>query len=62
MTDKEINDVRVSVCNSLNAQAGRFRYSDPWLSNLLLKSQNTINKLLDEIKRLKARLKDENKN
>lgn len=62
MSDKEINDIRVSVCNSLNAQAGRLRYSDPWLSNLLLKTQGTINKLLDEIKRLNTRLKDENKN
>lgn len=52
MSNEEINDIRVSVCNSLNAQAGRFKYSDPWLSDLLLRSQESINKLLDEIERL----------
>lgn len=53
MSNEEINDILVSICNSLNAQAGRFKYSDPWLSSLLLRTQETINKLLDEIERLK---------
>ena len=59
MSDKEINDIRVRICNSLNAQAGRFKYSDPWLSSFLLEIQETINILLDEIESLNNRvLKD----
>lgn len=52
MSDKEINDIRVRICNSLNAQAGRFKYSDPFLRSFLLETQEMINKLLDEIERL----------
>ena len=52
MSNKEINDIRVRICNSLNAQAGRFKYSDPWLSSFLLETQETMSKLLDEIERL----------
>lgn len=35
------------LCNSLNAQAGRFLYSDPALSNYLLRAQAAINKLCE---------------
>lgn len=49
MTRQERYEIEVGVCNSLNAQAGRFRYSDPWLSDLLLRAQETINKLLEEL-------------
>lgn len=52
MSDKEINDIRVRICNSLNAQAGRFKYSDPHLSSFLLETQETISELLDEIEKL----------
>lgn len=54
MSDKEINDIRVRICNSLNAQAGRFNYSDPFLSSFLLETQETVSKLLDEIERLNS--------
>lgn len=52
MSVKELNDIRVRICNSLNAQVGRFKYSDPWLSSFLLETQETVSKLLDEIERL----------
>lgn len=52
MNDMEICDIRARICNSLNAQAGRFKYSDPFLSSFLLETQETISKLLDEIERL----------
>ena len=48
VTRQERYEIEVGICNSLNAQAGRFRYSDPWLSDLLLRAQETINKLLEE--------------
>ena len=49
VTRQERYEIEVGVCNSLNAQAGRFRYSDPWLSDLLLRAQETINKLLEKL-------------
>lgn len=52
MTSKELQDIRVRICNSLNAQVGRFTYSDPHLSSFLLETQETVSKLLDEIERL----------
>ena len=52
MSNEEINNIRVRICNSLNAQAGRFKYSDPFLSSFLLETQETVSKLLDEIERL----------
>lgn len=33
------------LCNSLNAQAGRFSYSDPALRNYLLRAQAAISRL-----------------
>ena len=35
------------LCNSLNAQAGRFFYSDPDLRNYLLRAQAAINSLCE---------------
>lgn len=35
------------LCNSLNAQAGRFLYSDPDLCNYLLRAQAAINSLCE---------------
>ncbi len=35
------------LCNSLNAQAGRFKYSDPALRNYLLRAQAAINSLCE---------------
>ena len=49
MTRQERYEIEVGVCNSLNAQAGRFRYSDPWLSDFLLRTQGIIEKLLKEL-------------
>lgn len=61
MSSKEEYEIQVGICNSLNAISGRFKYSDPWLSDFLLRTQQCINDLIDEIKSLE-RLKDENKN
>ena len=35
------------LCNSLNAQAGRFLYSDPTLRNYLLRAQAAISSLCE---------------
>ena len=50
MSNEEEHEIRVGICNSLNAQAGRFKYSDPWLSEFLLKTQRIIEKLLERLK------------
>lgn len=38
------------LCNSLNAQAGRFKYSDPVLRCYLLRAQAAINSLCEMLK------------
>lgn len=36
------------LCNTFNAESGRFKYSDPHLSTVLLKAQSVINQLRNE--------------
>lgn len=36
------------LCNSINTQAGRFNYSDPYLRQLLLRAQAAIVLLADK--------------
>ena len=44
-TDRNSIDL---FCNTLNAQAGILRYTNPRLANVLLRAQGTINKLCEE--------------
>lgn len=37
------------LCNTLNAEAGRFNYSDPSLRMVLLRAQATITALAEKI-------------
>lgn len=48
----ETYQIMVGVCNSLNAQSGRFRYDDCCLSCQLLKAQEVIMVLLYESGRI----------
>ena len=44
--------ILTNVCNSLNAESGRFSRTDPFLADLLGRAQSVIMVLLDETGRL----------
>ena len=50
----------VWCCNSMNATAGRYKYSDPHAASYMLRAQSVITHLLDETGRLEEFHKWEN--
>ena len=58
LRDRKIEDyddyfILTEICNTLNAEAGRYRPIDPRHSDILIKCQGVISNLWSEIKRLR---------
>ena len=60
--DRNIEDyddyfILVEICNTLNAESGKYRPIDPRHSDILIKCQGVISNLWGEVKRLRGELK-----